>query len=212
MLVKCRFYKHWYWDRYSEPSELILDPLRIITHTKRTKCTKRLPSVFEATEPRERLCGQCRLPGHTRNSLQCMRNIRRLKQEFETDRVAQSSTITMALDISDSEDSHINSQPQAITQVAVQSTESRANTSTPENTTIEGDTGPIWPGQPGLIYQAYLAEKGAWLAANPAILPAQYRNKRGSTKWSESWCRQSQEVSSLPTTRPPIRDSDPRGP
>ena len=56
------FHKHWYWDRYSEPSELILDPLRVITHTT---STKRLPSAFEATEPRERRCGQCRLPGHT---------------------------------------------------------------------------------------------------------------------------------------------------
>jgi hypothetical protein len=68
--------------------------------------------VFEATEPRERRCGQCRLPGYTRNSLRCMHNIRLLNQEFETDRVAQSSTIATALDISDSEDSHTNSQLQ----------------------------------------------------------------------------------------------------
>ncbi|KAJ8103404.1 hypothetical protein POJ06DRAFT_188279, partial [Lipomyces tetrasporus] len=57
------FHKHWYWDRYLEPSELTLDPLRVITLTT---STKRLPSAFEATEPRERLCGVCRLPGHTR--------------------------------------------------------------------------------------------------------------------------------------------------
>jgi hypothetical protein len=62
----------------------------------------------------------------------------------------------------------------------------------PENLPIQvpGDTRPIWPGRPELIYQAYIAEKEAWLAANPAILPAQYRSKRGLPRWSESWCRQ----------------------
>jgi hypothetical protein len=68
------FHKHWYWDRYSEASELILDPLRLLTHS--TTSTKRLPLVFEATEPKERLCGKCRLPGHIRNSVLCMHNIR----------------------------------------------------------------------------------------------------------------------------------------
>ena len=57
----------------------------------------------------------------------------------------------------------------------------------------EIDTRPIWPGRPELIYQAYLAEKEAWLAANPTVLPAQYRHKRGLPKWSESWCRQNKK-------------------
>src|ERR1700709_2361101 len=114
-----------------------------------------------------------------------MHNIRRLNQEFESDRTVQSSTRVELLDFSDSEDSHTNLQLQSTAQVAVQNIESRANTSNPENT-IEVDTRPIWPGWPELIYQAYLAEKEAWLAANPAVLPAQYRNKRGLTRWSES--------------------------
>jgi hypothetical protein len=109
-----------------------------------------------------------------------------MNQEFETDRAVQSSTTAMALDFSDSEDLYTNSQ----TQVALQRVMSRANTPDPENTTIEVDTRPIWPGRPELIYQAYIAEKEAWLAANPAILPAQYRSKRGLPRWSESWCRQ----------------------
>jgi hypothetical protein len=121
-----------------------------------------------------------------------MHNIRRLNQEFESDRTVPSSTRVELLDFSDSEDSHTNLQLQSTAQVAVQNIESRANTSNPENT-IEVDTRPIWPGRPELIYQAYLAEKEAWLAANPAVLPAQYRNKRGLTRWSESWCRQNKK-------------------
>ena len=100
--------------------------------------------------------------------------------------------------LSDSEDSHINSQLQPTSQVALQRAESRANTLDPENTTINTtikvNTRPIWPGHPELIYQAYVAEKNAWLAANPALQPAKYRTKRGFTRWSESWCRQNKKL------------------
>jgi hypothetical protein len=82
-----------------------------------------------------------------------------MNQEFETDRAVQSSTTAMALDFSDSEDLYTNSQAQTTTQVALQRVVSRANTPDPENTTIEVDTRPIWPGRPELIYQAYVAEK-----------------------------------------------------
>jgi hypothetical protein len=116
-----------------------------------------------------------------------------MNQEFETDRVVQSSTTAMALDFSDSEGLYTNSQTQTTTQVAVRRVVSRANTSDPENTTIEVDTRPIWPGRPDLIYQAYIAEKEAWLAANPAILPAQYRSKRSLPRWNESWYRQNKK-------------------
>jgi hypothetical protein len=92
---------------------------------------------------------------------------------FETDRVVQFSTTAIALDFSDSKDLYTNSQTQTTTQVALQRVVSRANTLDPENTTIELDTRPIWPGRPELIYQAYIAEREAWLAAaNPAILLA----------------------------------------
>jgi hypothetical protein len=99
----------------------------------------------------------------------------------------------MALDFSDSEGLYTNSQTQTTTQVAVRRVVSRANTSDPENTTIEVDTRPIWPGRPELIYQAYIAEKEAWLAANPAILPAQYRSKRSLPRWNESSYRQNKK-------------------
>ena len=140
------FHKHWYWDRYSEPSELILDPLHVITHS--TTSTKRLPSAFEATEPRERLCGRCRLPGHTRNSLRCMHNIRQLNQQFQDDQLA------MRPDLPDSRELHTNSEAQSIAQVALQELESLSPE--PENPPIQADTRPIWPGRIELIYQAYL--------------------------------------------------------
>ena len=141
-LLPSDFHTHWYWDRYTELSAPTLEPIRTVTQYQTTS-TKRLPSAFEATELRERRCGQCRLPGHTRNSLRCMHNIRRMNQEFETDRAVQSSTTAMALDFSDSEDLYTNSQAQTTTQVALQRVESRANTLDPENTTIEVDIHPI---------------------------------------------------------------------
>ena len=49
---------------------------------------------------------------------------------------------------------------------------------------------PIQPGRPELIYQAYLAEKKAWLAANPVVQLAQYRKKRGFNIWGKRWCLQ----------------------
>ena len=91
------------------------------------------------------------------------------------------STTALLLDFSDSRDLYTNSQLQPTAHVALQSQslESRANTIDPEV-----DTRPIWPGRPELIYQAYLAEKEAWLAANPTVLPLQYRHKRGLPKSS----------------------------
>jgi hypothetical protein len=145
------FYKHWYWDCYSEPSELALEPLRVITYTT---STKRLPSAFEATEPRERRCGQCRLPGHTRNSFKCMYNLRLINQEFQQDQLAIQPP----------------SQSQAIAQVALQELESFSPE--PESSATEVDPRPIWPSRIELIYQAYLAEKNTWLAANPTVRPA----------------------------------------
>jgi hypothetical protein len=169
------FHKHWYWDRYSEPSDLILDPLCIITHTT---STKRLPSAFEATEPRERLCGRCRLPGHNRNSFKCMLNLRDLHQEF------QQETLAIPANSTNSRELHTNSEVQSIAQVALQEFESLS----PEPENPPTDTRLIWPGRIELIYQAYLAEKNTWLATNPTVQPAQYRSKRGLQKWSKAAC------------------------
>jgi hypothetical protein len=195
-LLPSDFHRHWYWDRYTALSEPTLEPIKTVTSFKAqrqatNRSTKRIPSAFEATEPRERRCGQCRLPGHTCNSPRCMHNIKQMQQELarESDtRVV--STTAMLLDFSDSRDLYTNSQLQPTAHVALQSQslESRANTMDPEV-----DTRPIWPGRPELIYQAYLAEKEAWLAANPTVLPLQYRHKRGLPKWSESWCRQNKK-------------------
>jgi hypothetical protein len=99
-----------------------------------------------------------------------MYNLRQLNQEFQQDQLAIQPL----------------SQSQAIAQVAVQEVESLSPE--PENPPIQADTRPIWPGRIELIYQAYLAEKTTWLAANPTVQPAQYRSKRGLQKWSKAAC------------------------
>jgi hypothetical protein len=169
------FHKHWHWDRYSEPSDLILDPLRVITHTT---STKRLPSAFEATEPRERLCSRCRLPGHNRNSFKCLHNLRQLHQEFQQD------TLAIPANSTNSRELYTNSEVQSIAQVA----QLESLSPEPENPPIQTDPRPIWPGRIEVIYQAYLAEKTTWLAANPTIRPAQYRSKRGLPRWTKAVC------------------------
>lgn len=178
--------------------------------TSRTHSTRRFPSGFEASEPRQRLCSQCRLPGHTRNQHRCPVNIRLAQQEFSSDILARPSPPAIVLAYSTSDDSHTNSQVQAIAQGATQWLESGTNTQevpeTLENPEISAnseaitvDTRPIWPGRPELIYKAYLAEKEAWLAVNPTVQPAQYRKKRGLTSWSKQWCRQNKKF--LPSAR-----------
>ena len=99
-----------------------------------------------------------------------MHNLRQLNQEFQQDQLAIQPP----------------SQSQAIAQVALQEVESLSPE--PENPPIQADTRPIWPGRIELIYQAYLAEKTTWLAANPTVQPAQYRSKRGLQKWSKAAC------------------------
>jgi hypothetical protein len=79
---------------------------------------------------------------------------------------------------------HTNSEVQSIAQVALQEFESLS----PEPENPPTDTRPIWPGRIELIYQAYLAEKTTWLAANPTVRPAQYRTKRGLPKWTKAIC------------------------
>jgi hypothetical protein len=213
-----QFHKHWYWDRDSAPFEPTLEPLRVVTYNQREaneplaqrqrqrqakRSTRRLPSNFEATEPRERRCGLCRLPGHTRTSMRCTVNMRRIQQELGVDRIILSPPLAMVPDSLNSGDLHTNSQPQTIAQGALQqlksgpSAQGTENPETPQPT--PQDTRPIWPGRPELIYQAYLAEKEAWLASNPLVLPAQYRTNRGLTKWSNKWCQQNKKF--LPASR-----------
>jgi hypothetical protein len=110
-LLPSDFHKHWYWDRYSEPSVLILDPLRSISNTaaSQTHRTRRLPSAFEPSEPRLRLCSQCRLPGHTRNQFRCPVNIRQAQQEFASDIIAIPTTLAITPAHSNTSDLHTNS-------------------------------------------------------------------------------------------------------
>jgi hypothetical protein len=80
------FHGHWHWDRCLDVREPILEPLQIISYSAstsgRTLSTRRIPSGFEALETRERRCGLCNQPGHTRASMRCAVNIRRLQAEF----------------------------------------------------------------------------------------------------------------------------------
>ena len=80
------FHGHWHWDRYLHVQEPILEPMRIVSYSTSilggTHSTRRIPSGYEASETRERRCGLCNLPGHTRASMRCMVNIRRLQAEF----------------------------------------------------------------------------------------------------------------------------------
>ena len=46
------------------------------------------------------------------------------------------------------------------------------------NPAIQPDSRPIWPGRAELIYQRYLANKEAWLAANPEVQLTNYRIAR----------------------------------
>ena len=93
------FHAHWFWDRYSGLALPILEPLRVISYTSSSNqssrrpasSTRRLPSGFEATEDKERRCSQCRLTGHTRASLRCPVNIRRLQEEFAPRSASQSN-------------------------------------------------------------------------------------------------------------------------
>jgi len=77
VLQPADFHLYWHWDRYTAISLPILEPLRVISRLSTTTTTRRLPSGFEATETRERLCSQCKLPAHTRASRRCIVNIRR---------------------------------------------------------------------------------------------------------------------------------------
>ena len=50
------FHGHWHWDRYLSLAEPVLEPLRIVSYSAstlgRTHSTRRIPSGFEASEPR----------------------------------------------------------------------------------------------------------------------------------------------------------------
>lgn len=191
-LVRTDFHAHWYWDRHSialRPP--ILDPLQVIsrgrprtkTDTSKvtkiatgrgTRSTKRIPSGFEATEPRQRKCGLCKLPGHNRSSLRCLVNLRRDQQE-------QLGTLNNVLDnnlssigvIQTTSDQELQGSP----------TESAPAEIEGPTIVVEGptDTRPIWPGRIEVIYAKYIAEKTVWLTSHPHIQASEYRSARGLT-------------------------------
>jgi hypothetical protein len=66
---------------------------------------------------------------------------------------------------------YTNSESQAIAQVALPELELESLSLTPEPANPP-DIRLIWPGRIEVIYQAYLAEKNTWLAANPTVRPA----------------------------------------
>ena len=48
---------------------------------------------------------------------------------------------------------------------------------------IEVETRPVWPGRIEVIYAKYIAEKAAFLAANPTVQESNYRESRGLKVW-----------------------------
>jgi hypothetical protein len=68
-----------------------------------------------------------------------------------------------------------------------------------ESTTELVDSRPIWPGRPELIYQRYLAAKGAWLTEHLAVRPSGYRKARGFKSHSVKYC--AQQARHLPKQR-----------
>jgi hypothetical protein len=110
----------------------------------------------------------------------CILNLRDLYQEFQQDQLAIPANSTNSREL------HTNSEVQSIAQVALRELESLSPE--PENPPIQTDPRPIWPGRIEVIYQAYLAEKTTWLAANRTIRPAQYRSKRGLPRWTKAVC------------------------
>jgi hypothetical protein len=181
-LVPTDFHEHWYWDRHRVALRPpILDPLQVIsrgrprTKTDTSKVTKiatarptgrgtrsikRIPSGFEATEPRQWKCGLCKLPGHNRSSLRCLVNLRQDQEE-------QLGVIQTPSD-QELQGSPTESAPAEIEGPTI---------------VVEGptDTRPIWPGRIEVIYAKYIAEKTVWLTSHPHIQASKYRSARGLT-------------------------------
>jgi hypothetical protein len=189
-LLPSDFHGHWHWDRYLSLQEPILEPLRVVSYSAstlgRTLSTRRIPSGFEASETRERRCGLCNQPGHTRASMRCMVNIRRLQAEFAPPPASNSpfiprATIQAIVDsasqsvLKSALQSVLDSSGELILKSTIQSI-LEAPEPTPEP---PPDTRPIWPGRIELLYKQYLTEKEAWLTAHPDVQLANYRTARG---------------------------------
>jgi hypothetical protein len=212
------FHRHWHWDRYSSLAEPVLEPLRIISYSastsSRTHSTRRIPSGFEALETRERRCGLCNQPGHTRASMRCTVNIRRLQAEFALHEPLEStselaSQVIPRATVQAILDSASRSTGQSALQSALQSVLDTGNPQFIPKETIQRilelhpappptepireptpDTRPIWPGRIELIYKQYIVEKEAWLTAHPTVRPFNYREKRGLESYSPRWCKE----------------------
>jgi hypothetical protein len=212
------FHGHWHWDRYSEPAELVLEPLRVVSYSASTsgitQSTRRIPSGFEASETQERRCGLCKQPGHTRASMRCIVNIRQLQAEFapykplesasnsEASQVIPRATVQAILDSASrsTSQSALQSALQSVldlgSQLIPKATIQRILESHPAPPPAElvreptPNTRPIWPGRIELIYKQYIVEKEAWLTAHPTVRPFNYREKRGLESYSPRWCKE----------------------
>ena len=219
-LIPSDFHPHWYWDRYTALSIPTLEPIREVsyTHQPRTQSTRRIPSGFEASEERERLCGLCRLPGHTRASQRCMVNIRRMQEEFapqEQELASTSNSTSSPVDLFISRaavQSILNSASQSSLKLALQSALDQGGqfilksaiqrildstrqpspespAQSPPQSLQAPDMRPIWPGRPELIYKEYIAQKEVWLSTHPTVRPSNYRTARGLESYSIKYCK-----------------------
>lgn len=174
------FHRHWWWDRYEQLRRPILDPIQVITTSSRappttSTSTRRLPSGFEASNPRVKRCSACRQPGHQRNSLNCPVKVRRRFQELQ-ELVEESEPILPLVPLIN----RLESPPYD-------------RLESPPN----DDPRPIYPSRIEVIYAKYIAEKEAWLLGHIGVQPANYRQARGLPNHSLTW----QEIGILPSQR-----------
>ena len=211
-LVPSDFHPHQYQDQYTAISAPTFEPIRVVSYTDQpqTQSTRRLPSGFEASEPRERRCGLCRLPGHTRASLRCLVNIRISMEELgiqpesqpdtkpSTSLFVPRATIQGILNLAQARQSVLksalqlvlDSRDQFILKSTIQSILESTSQPDPESTSQPLDTCPIWPGRPELIYKEYLAKKEAWLSAHPSVRSSNYQSAKGLEPHSIKYCKE----------------------
>jgi hypothetical protein len=150
-----------------------------------------MPSSFEAIETREQRCGQCRLPGHSRNSPHCPVNLCQLLKATSSP-IASTPPLVPDLYI-------INRSNQIEALVPG----SPVNEVEDEDDLEIKDSRPIWPSRSEVIYSKYLAKKEAWLAAHPTIQSSNYHKAIGLKDWDTRWCKE--QAKFLPSQRLDIK-------
>ncbi len=162
-LIPSDFHKHWYWERESTLRPL-LDPLQARkqhTGNLRVARTGRILSRGEEQTKRQPICSACHRQGHTMSNRNCPL---KLLQES----IATQNQMLLDMEV-----------------VARQLPAPAAPPATSAHPAPAAPAAPVAPeplspDRPGVLIQAYLAEKTAWLTQHPTVRPTEYRKVR---KW-----------------------------